>query len=251
MLFRSQASHCATVGAALARMHLAGQDYHRAQPNLRGLSWWVDTAPLVRPHLSETQLALLNHELAYQLHISESAAYRALPQFRGESAFYTWLYRITFNMAIDLRRRGSRRGGNHVEFKETWGVKDHGSGNGGDASGPTVSSSLNHLQNVEGPFDALSRRELGSKLQAVMQELSDEHREVITLREVDGLDYQEIADAIGVPRGTVMSRLFYARKALQKALKEYDPLGGSARERDEESVEDAPVSSPTGLAKAR
>ena len=75
-----QASHCATVGAALARMHLAGQDYHRAQPNLRGLTWWVDTAPLVRPHLSETQLALLNHELAYQLHISESAAYRALPQ---------------------------------------------------------------------------------------------------------------------------------------------------------------------------
>lgn len=178
-------------------------------------------------------------------------AFLSLKNFKGESSFYTWLYRITFNMAIDLRRRGSRRGGNHVEFKETWGVKDHGSGNGGDASGPTVSSSLNHLQNVEGPFDALSRRELGSKLQAVMQELSDEHREVITLREVDGLDYQEIADAIGVPRGTVMSRLFYARKALQKALKEYDPLGGSARERDEESVEDAPVSSPTGLAKAR
>jgi homoserine kinase type II len=75
-----QASHCATVGAALARMHLAGQDYQRAQPNLRGLAWWVDTAPLVRPHLSAEQLALLDHELAYQIHASQHPAYQALPQ---------------------------------------------------------------------------------------------------------------------------------------------------------------------------
>lgn len=178
-------------------------------------------------------------------------AFFSLKNFKGESSFYTWLYRIAFNMAIDVRRRGARRGGNHVEFKESWGVKGQGSGNGGDTSGPTVSSSLDHLQTVEGPFDALSRKELGNKLQAVMQELSEEHRRVITLREVDGLDYQEIADAIGVPRGTVMSRLFYARKALQKALKEYGPVLG-AREGDDEGAEDAsPEASPAELAKAR
>ncbi|MDI9332294.1 MAG: homoserine kinase [Alphaproteobacteria bacterium] len=73
------AHHCATVGAALAQMHLAGQDYHRTQPNLRGLNWWVETAPLVRPHLSEPQLGLLNHELAYQQHVAQSAAYQGLP----------------------------------------------------------------------------------------------------------------------------------------------------------------------------
>lgn len=177
-------------------------------------------------------------------------AFFSLKDFKGESSFYTWLYRITFNMAIDVRRRGLRRGGNHLEFKETWDVKDRRSGTGSDASGPTVSHSLGHFQNVEGPFDALSRKELGSKLQAVMQELSEEHRHVITLREVDGLDYQEIADAIGVPRGTVMSRLFYARKALQKALKEFRPAG-SVGEREQEAHEDAVAPSSTSLAKVR
>jgi homoserine kinase type II len=75
-----QAPHCATVGAALAQMHLAGRDYHRQQPNLRGLTWWVETAPLVRPHLSPEQLKLLNHELAYQQHVAQSPAYASLPR---------------------------------------------------------------------------------------------------------------------------------------------------------------------------
>ncbi|MEY2659394.1 MAG: hypothetical protein RLZZ123_566 [Pseudomonadota bacterium] len=72
--------HCAIVGAALARMHLAGHDYHRHQPNLRALPWWVETAPLIRPHLNEAQLSLLNHELAYQQHVAQSPAYQGLPR---------------------------------------------------------------------------------------------------------------------------------------------------------------------------
>jgi homoserine kinase type II len=75
-----QASHCAIVGEALARMHLAGQDYHRHQPNLRGLNWWVDTTPLVLPHIDAPQRQLLQHELAYQLHVAQSPAYPGLPQ---------------------------------------------------------------------------------------------------------------------------------------------------------------------------
>ena len=178
-------------------------------------------------------------------------AFLSLKKFKGDSSFYTWLYRITFNMAIDAKRRGARRGGSHVEFKESWGVNAGGSGFGPESSGPTKSSSLEHLQNVEGPYDAIARKELGRRLQAVLSDLSEEHRAVITLREVEGLDYQEIADAIGIPRGTVMSRLFYARKALQKALKEFSPSGPGALEEDQPEREDDEASSSDELAKAR
>lgn len=73
-------AHCAAVGNMLARMHLAGRDFARQQPNLRGLSWWNDTVPVVLPFLNDTQSALIQTELAYQNHISASAAYAALPR---------------------------------------------------------------------------------------------------------------------------------------------------------------------------
>jgi homoserine kinase type II len=75
-----QAVHCAAVGDMLARMHLAGADFNRSQPNLRGLPWWNETVPVVLPYMDESQAALLRSELAYQNHISESAAYAALPR---------------------------------------------------------------------------------------------------------------------------------------------------------------------------
>ena len=75
-----QPSHCAAVGAMLARMHLAGRDYEREQPNLRGLAWWNETVPVVLPHLQLDQAALLRAELAYQNHVAASSAFRALPR---------------------------------------------------------------------------------------------------------------------------------------------------------------------------
>ncbi|MDM7456867.1 MAG: homoserine kinase [Tepidimonas sp.] len=72
--------HCAQLGAMLARMHLAGQDYEREQPNLRGLAWWNETAPVILPHLTPEQAALLTAELAYQNHVAASPAYQALPR---------------------------------------------------------------------------------------------------------------------------------------------------------------------------
>ena len=72
--------HCAAVGAMLARMHLAGQDFDRAQPNLRGLDWWTQTVPVVQPYLDVSQSALIQSELAYQQHIAASSAYAALPR---------------------------------------------------------------------------------------------------------------------------------------------------------------------------
>ena len=73
-------SHCAQVGAMLARMHLAGRDYERHQPNLRGLAWWNETVPVVLPHLTPAQAALVQSELAYQNHVAASASYEALPR---------------------------------------------------------------------------------------------------------------------------------------------------------------------------
>jgi len=73
-------AHCAAVGAMLARMHLAGRDYARRQPNLRGLPWWNETVPLVLPHINAEQATLLRGELAYQNHVAASAAYTALPR---------------------------------------------------------------------------------------------------------------------------------------------------------------------------
>ena len=74
-----QAAHCASLGSMLARMHVAGQDAAQQQPNLRGLSWWNATVPVVLPHVSETQRDLLVSELAYQNHIAASSSYKALP----------------------------------------------------------------------------------------------------------------------------------------------------------------------------
>ena len=122
------AAHCAEVGAMLARMHLAGEDYNRSQPNLRGLAWWNDTVPVVLPFLDEGQARLLQSELAYQNHIAQGAAYQALPKgpvhadlfrdnvmFEGEKLtgffdFYfagndTWLFDLSVCMndwCIDL-----------------------------------------------------------------------------------------------------------------------------------------------------
>ena len=74
-----QAADCAQVGAMLARMHEAGQDYPHQQPNLRGLAWWAETIPVVRPHLSADQAALIESELAFQQELARSASYKALP----------------------------------------------------------------------------------------------------------------------------------------------------------------------------
>lgn len=74
-----QAADCAQVGAMLARMHIAGQDYGATQPNLRGLDWWTETVPVVRPHLDDAQGALIESELAFQQALAASDAYKLLP----------------------------------------------------------------------------------------------------------------------------------------------------------------------------
>src|SRR5207237_560374 len=73
-------AHCASVGAMLARMHLAGSDFALHQPNLRGLAWWEQTVPVVLPHLDTAQRELLSAELSYQQHLAASAPFAQLPR---------------------------------------------------------------------------------------------------------------------------------------------------------------------------
>ncbi len=136
-------------------------------------------------------------------------AWRALPRFENRSAFYTWLYRITHNETYDFLRKKKIASG--IEF-------DDSEGEQGIAAGSQTTP-----HGGSRPDDSLANRELGQTIQRALKELSPEHRSVVLLKEIDGLSYQEIADSLGISIGTVMSRLFYARKKLQELLKAFCP----------------------------
>ena len=135
--------------------------------------------------------------------------HRHLGSFEGSSSFYTWLYRIVMNLAIDsLRRRKTSR---PVEYDDA--IARDSDATEGDA---IVARMLD-----ANPRKAAIRRELIAKIDAALDELPDYHREVILLREIDGLSYEEMAEILEVPKGTIMSRLFHARKKMQAALAAY------------------------------
>jgi len=130
-------------------------------------------------------------------------AYKNLSRFRLESKFYTWLCRISMNVAIDhLRRQKLRR---TEEFDE--GVASRESGG--------VISLAHHRDD---PVRNLERKEMRVRILEELEKLPEDQRQIIVLREVDGLSYKEISGIMDVPEGTVMSRLYYARKKLQTAL---------------------------------
>ncbi len=130
-------------------------------------------------------------------------AYRNLAGFRLEASFYTWLYRIAMNLAIDYTRKRKRR--EIAGFDEQIAAKDQDGG-------------ISELHHGDSPRKALERKQLLGRIMDAMQKLSDDQRQVILLREVEGLSYREISEVMEIPEGTVMSRLFYARKKLQKLL---------------------------------
>jgi RNA polymerase sigma-70 factor, ECF subfamily len=145
-------------------------------------------------------------------------AYFSLGSFKGDSSFFTWLYRIVHNMAFDVRRKLLRRGGATLEYDE---VKV------AQGEGTQISSGVSMGKAIIGPQEAVLNRETATLLQKALAEISEEHRSVVVLREIDGLSYDEIAKVTGVSKGTVMSRLFYARKKLQQVLHEYAPAEAS------------------------
>ena len=132
-----------------------------------------------------------------------------LDRFEGQSSFYTWAYRIASNVCIDFLRKKKRQ--RTVDY-------DDGIARDGDVvEGEDLLPSRLGLN----PARVHARKELMGKLTEALDTLSDTHRTIIILREVDGLSYQEIADLTEVSIGTVMSRLHHARKNLQRALAEY------------------------------
>lgn len=140
-------------------------------------------------------------------------AYQNLDSFRVDSAFYTWIYRIAMNLAIDsCRKRRRRRTGS---FDEAVAARDE-------------DGEMLELHHADGPAEALQRKDLRRRIFAAMEELNEEQREVLLLREVEGLSYAEISEAMGIPEGTVMSRLFYARKRMQALLAADAPAGATA-----------------------
>jgi RNA polymerase sigma-70 factor (ECF subfamily) len=134
-------------------------------------------------------------------------AYRALAQFRGEAQFYTWLYRIAVNTAKkalgDLKRdplvsENALRAGD--EEDETSAVE-------------------NELTTAETPETVLAAKEIAAAVNSAMEALPEELRQAVTLREIEGLSYEEIADVMNCPIGTVRSRIFRAREAISVRIK--------------------------------
>lgn len=136
--------------------------------------------------------------------------HRHIGKFQGSSSFYTWLYRIIMNLAIDhVRRRKNAKG---VEYDDRVGREaDEIAGDG---------TLLPRILDAN-PGKTVIRRELLGKIQEALDELPEYHRAVIVLREVEGLSYEEMSQVLEVPKGTIMSRLFHARKKMQAALSEY------------------------------
>ncbi|MCT8470228.1 RNA polymerase sigma factor RpoE [Chromohalobacter canadensis] len=140
-------------------------------------------------------------------------AYRALSKFRSDSAFYTWMYRIAINTAKNhLVSRGRRPPGSDMDIADAE-VLDH--------SG--------RLSDIETPESALQRDQLEAVVFEAIENLPEDLRTAITLREMDGLAYEDIANIMQCPVGTVRSRIFRAREAVDKAI---EPMLNTPRQAD-------------------
>jgi RNA polymerase sigma-70 factor (ECF subfamily) len=135
--------------------------------------------------------------------------YKHLPSFEGTSSFYTWVYRIAVNLCIDHYRKKKVKSYEYDDgYRHRPALQEE--------VFPVVSSASR-----ETPTGRLLREELAAKIHEAMGKLSPKHRQVLVLRELEGLSYQEIADVVGISIGTVMSRLHHARKKMQARLAPY------------------------------
>ncbi|MBT3459790.1 MAG: RNA polymerase sigma factor RpoE [Halieaceae bacterium] len=130
-------------------------------------------------------------------------AFRALPKFRGESAFYTWLYRIASNAAKNYLVARGRRPATTADVQDAEYFEE------GDA-----------LREIETPENAYFGSELAKTVQTALEGLPEELRAALSLREFDGLSYEEIADVMACPVGTVRSRIFRAREVVDSRVRE-------------------------------
>ena len=137
-------------------------------------------------------------------------AYRSIDRFKGEASFYTWIYRIAVNLAIDWQRR---------EWRRPMAAPTRSPS--GDGPEEDAIDRIGDETPGNDPFLATRDRQLRERVREAIEELTPDHKAVILLRDVEGLSYDEISRAMQCSIGTVMSRLHYARKKLQKRLKEF------------------------------
>jgi RNA polymerase sigma-70 factor (ECF subfamily) len=142
-------------------------------------------------------------------------AWRALGEFRGGSAFYTWLYRIALNLARSEGRTERRR----REVEVPVGTLTGGRSDEEDGEGPGPAGAMQIESLAAGPEELAHRRELVGRVQEALGELSSEYREVVVLRDVEGLDYDDIAALVGASREAIKSRLHRAREELAERLR--------------------------------
>ncbi|WP_338847609.1 RNA polymerase sigma factor RpoE [Massilia sp. W12] len=141
-------------------------------------------------------------------------AYRALPQFRGEAAFYTWLYRIGINTAKNYLATHGSRAPTSTEV---------------DAQEAETFQDAEQLRDNNTPESLLATKQIAATLSAAMEGLSEDLRTAITLREIESLSYEEIAELMGCPIGTVRSRIFRAREAIAQKLRPLLNVGNDKR----------------------
>lgn len=134
-------------------------------------------------------------------------AWKSIARFRGQSSFYTWIYRIVMNVTIDWLRKKQVKG-SAAEFDDTIQAKEI----------DPASRTAPHPGAL--PHERMQHEEVRARIEAAIAQLSPEHRAVILMKEIDGMQYHEIAESLGCSIGTVMSRLFYARKKLQNLLRD-------------------------------
>ena len=134
-------------------------------------------------------------------------AWKSIARFRGQSSFYTWMYRIVMNVTIDWLRKKQVKGAG-AEFDDAIQSKEI------DPASRTVP----HAGPL--PHEGMQGRETRDRIDAAIAQLSPEHRAVILMKEIEDMQYREIAESLGCSIGTVMSRLFYARKKLQNLLRD-------------------------------
>jgi RNA polymerase sigma-70 factor (ECF subfamily) len=134
-------------------------------------------------------------------------AWKSIKRFRGRSSFYTWIYRIVMNVTIDWLRKKQVKGAG-VEFDDAIQLRE-------------VNPASKTLPKADPlPYERMERTEVRARIDNAITQLSPEHRAVILMKETEGMQYHEIAETLGCSIGTVMSRLFYARKKLQNLLKD-------------------------------
>ncbi|UCE88910.1 MAG: RNA polymerase sigma factor RpoE [Pseudomonadota bacterium] len=172
----------------------------------RGDKTAFDTLVLKYQHKIAKLISRYVHDPTEALDVAQETfikAYRALPSFRGESAFYTWLYRIAINTAKNhLVAQRRRPPADDIDAVDAVNLEAGGA-----------------LKDIDSPERVLLRDEIEQVITQAIEDLPEDLRTAITLREFEGMSYEEIAQAMGCPIGTVRSRIFRAREAIDSKLK--------------------------------